>query len=117
MSELIKVVVIDDHLVTRKGIISLVERNPCIKVVAEGTAGRHVLELLEAHHPNVLITDLQMPDSPDDPKGGLFEPVSSLQKAIEQHKKTAVLVLSQEHNVQTIQSLAQIGVKGYLLKT
>jgi DNA-binding NarL/FixJ family response regulator len=117
MPDLIRVVVIDDHLVTRKGIISLIEKNPRIQIAAEGWAGNHVLELLAAHRPDVLITDLQMPAHADGPKSVFFEPVSTLQKAIQQYPDTAVFVLSQEHNVQTIQSLAAVGVKGYMLKT
>jgi CheY-like chemotaxis protein len=97
-----------------RAIIALLEQNPKLTVIAEGSAGNHVLELLEEHQPDVLITDLQMPANAAEPKGALFEPVSTLRKAIERHKATSVIVLSQEHDVQTIQSLAEVGVKGYL---
>lgn len=117
MENAIRIVVVDDHLVSRKGIIALLEQNPKLTVIAEGSAGNHVLELLDEHQPDVLITDLQMPANDAEPKGALFEPVSTLRKAIEGHKATSVIVLSQEHDVQTIQSLAEVGVKGYLLKT
>ena len=117
MQNLIRVVIIDDHLVTRQGIISLLKNNKKIEIVAEGNAGNHVFELLETHKPDVLITDLQMPAHENNPKGVLFEPISTLKKAIEQFESTAIIVFSQEHDIQTIQSLAQIGVKGYLLKT
>ena len=117
MENVIRVVVVDDHFVSRKGIISLLESNPHIAIVAEGSAGNHISELLAEHQPDVLLTDLQMPALSEDPKGILFEPVSSLKKAIENYKSTSVIVISQEHDVQTIQSLAEIGVKGYLLKT
>jgi DNA-binding NarL/FixJ family response regulator len=117
MQEPIRVVVIDDHLVSRKGIISLLENNARIQVIAEGSAGNHVLELLEKHQPDVMITDLQMPAHEEEPRGVLFEPVATLQKAIQRHPKTSIIVLSQEDNIQTIQSLARVGVKGYMLKT
>lgn len=117
MENMIRIVVVDDHLVARQGIISLLERNEKIKVIAEGSAGNHVMELLEEHQPDVLITDLQMPAHEDDPKRVLFEPVSTLRKVLDRSRTTSVIVISQEHDVQTIQSLAEIGVKGYLLKT
>lgn len=117
MERVIRVVVVDDHFVSRKGIISLLESNQRIAVVAEGSAGNHILELLAQYKPDVLLTDLQMPAHVDDPKGILFEPISTLKKAIEKYKTTSVIVISQEHDVQTIQSLAEIGVKGYMLKT
>ena len=117
MGESIRVVVIDDHFVSRQGIISLLASNEKVDVVAEGSAGNHVVELLAEYQPDVLITDLQMPAHENDPTGVLFEPVSTLKKAIDGHQSTSVIVLSQEHDVQTIQSLADVGVKGYLLKT
>ncbi len=117
MKGLIRVVVVDDHLVTRQGIISLIQKNEHVKVVAEGAAGNHVLELLAEHQPDILITDLIMPAQADAPKGALFEPESTLQRAIRMYPSLSVIVVSQEEDIQTIQSLAEIGVKGYLLKT
>lgn len=117
MDKLIRVVIVDDHVIVRKGVISIVADNPSIEVVGEGSAGNHVLELLAAHRPDVLIVDLQMPARLGGPKGLLFEPITTLQRAIQEYPETAVLVLSQEHNVQTIQSLAEAGIRGYILKT
>jgi DNA-binding NarL/FixJ family response regulator len=117
MGNKIRVVVIDDHLVSRAGIVSLLARNPRIDVVAEGEAGNHVLDLVDAFRPDVLITDLLMPAVGDGSPDVLFEPVRTLQKALQQHPELAVVVISQEHDIYTIQSLAEIGVKGYFLKT
>lgn len=117
MKESIRVVVVDDHSISRKGITALLENNERITIVAEGSAGNDVLELLEQFKPDVLITDLQMPADVNKPKGILFEPVSTLQRTIRLHPTTSVIVISQEQDVQTIQSLAEVGVKGYLLKT
>lgn len=116
MKDIIRVVIVDDHFVTRQGIISLLSRNERIEVVGEGSAGEHVLMLLAEHKPDILITDLQMPARADKPEAGWFEPVRILGEAIVEHSSTAIIVLSQEHDVYTIQSLAEIGVQGYLLK-
>lgn len=117
MDSTISVVVTDDHLVTRAGIVNLIERNPRVRVVAEGTAGNHILPLLEEYQPDILITDLQMPAHEGKPKGALFDSITTLHKAIRQHPNTGVIVLTQQDDIQTIQSLAEIGVKGYMLKT
>jgi DNA-binding NarL/FixJ family response regulator len=117
MESCIRVAVVDDHLVSRRGIIALLQSNPKLQLVGEGSAGNHVLDLLEKYRPNVLITDLQMPAHEDEPRGALFEPISTFKRAIQKYDTLSVIVLSQEQNVQTIQSLAEIGVKGYILKT
>lgn len=117
LSSLIGVVVIDDHLVTREGIVALLSNNPNLEVVGIGSAGEHVLSLLRDHEPDVLLVDLQMPLYADNPQAGLFEPISTLETAIEQWPQTAVVVISQEQDIYTISSLAEIGVKGYFLKS
>ncbi|MFO7678673.1 MAG: response regulator [Chloroflexota bacterium] len=117
LSSPIRIVVIDDHLVTCEGIIGLLSSNPNLDVVGKGSAGEHVLQLLRIHEPDILLVDLQMPLYADDPQAGLFEPISTLETAIEQWPKTAVVVITQEQDVYTISSLAEIGVKGYFLKS
>lgn len=117
MENTISVVVVDDHLVTRAGIVNLIERNPRVRVVAQGTAGNHVVPLVEEYQPDILITDLQMPAHEYEPKGPLFNSIATLQNIIRKHPDTSVIVLTQHDDIQTIQSLAEIGVKGYMLKT
>lgn len=117
MENSIRVVVIDDHFVSLAGIVGLLSRNKRIHVAAEGYAGNHVLEMLEEHKPDVLITDLCMPAHSDAPNGAMLEPINMLQKVRRRYPDTAIIVISQEHDVYTIQSMAEIGIKGYFLKT
>ena len=118
MSNVINVVVVDDHLVSRKGIISLLEQNSKIRIIAEGSAGNHVVELLDKHKPDVLITDLQMPANDMAVQNGMkFEPIRVLKQSLERSPDTSIIVISQEQDVTTIHGLAEIGVKGYFLKT
>src|SRR5688572_8461315 len=107
MENTISVVVVDDHHVTRAGIVNLIERDPRVHVVAQGTAGNHILPLVEEHQPDILITDLQMPAHEDKPKGPLFDSIATLQKIIRKHPDTSVIVLTQYDDIQTIQSLAE----------
>ncbi len=113
----IRIVVIDDHLIARQGIIGLLRSNPNIEVVAEGWAGEHVLSLLQTYKPDVLLTDLQMPMWADKPSGPLFSPLTILQQAIKSYPQTAVIVISQEQDVYLVSNLAEVGVKGYFLKS
>jgi DNA-binding NarL/FixJ family response regulator len=115
--DFITVVVVDDHFVSRQGIISLLAANPKLKLVGEGSAGNHVTELVAQHQPDVLITDLQMPAHDNRPDGPLFEPIATLERVIRNYPNLSVIVISQEQDIGTIQSLAEVGVKGYFLKT
>ncbi len=113
----IRVVVVDDHMVTCAGIVALLGNNPNLSVVGIGQAGEHVLRLLREHEPDVLLMDLQMHLYEADPRAGMFQPISTLEVARDRHPHTAVVVISQEQDIYTISSLAEIGVKGYFLKS
>lgn len=114
---MVRVVVVEDHFITRKGIVALLAENPRIQVVAEGSAGEHLLELTAVHDPDVLITDLQMPAHAAAPHGPLLEPIAAIRKLLALHPELAILIISQEQDSYTMQTLAELGVRGYLLKS
>ena len=117
MSEKIRVVIVDDHALLRSGVVATLSRSPHIEVVGTGAAGNHVAELLQEHQPDVLITDLHMPAHSDHPDGPLYQSITALSKLTPKYPNTAFVILTQNDSVYTIQNLAQLGVKGYLLKS
>ncbi len=58
---MVKVIIADDHPLIRLGMCKLLEKLPDIQVVAEAANGQEALDLVEKHHPDVLLLDLQMP--------------------------------------------------------
>ena len=58
----IRILVVDDHPLLRSGIDALVSGQPDMKVVAEGANGREAIQQFRAHHPDITLMDLQMPD-------------------------------------------------------
>ncbi len=60
--EPIRVVIADDHEVTRLGIRALLEADPGILVVGEASNGADAQKLVAELHPDVLLLDLVMPD-------------------------------------------------------
>lgn len=61
MSENIRIVLADDHQVVRQGLRALLQSTPGFTVVAEASDGLRALEVVEQHHPDVLVVDLMMP--------------------------------------------------------
>ena len=59
---MITVLLADDHRMVRQGVRAVLEYEPDIEVVGEAGDGAGALSLLESLHPNVLITDLSMPE-------------------------------------------------------
>src|ERR1700733_367123 len=57
----IKVLIIDDHTMVRRGLIALLESCDDFEVVGDTADGRMALSLCGAYQPDVVITDLLMP--------------------------------------------------------
>ncbi|MFI0814919.1 response regulator [Streptomyces sp. NPDC021098] len=57
----VKVVLLDDEKLVRKGIRMILHAEPDIEVVAEGDDGSVAVDLVAKHRPDVVLTDIQMP--------------------------------------------------------
>ena len=58
----IRVLVIDDFPLVREGLAAALKSDPAIEVVGQADNGRTGLELAHALHPDVIITDMRMPE-------------------------------------------------------
>ena len=61
MSEKIRILVAEDHLVARVGVTTIVNLQPDMTVVAEASNGQQAVELYRKHLPDVTLLDLRMP--------------------------------------------------------
>ena len=61
MSEKIRILVAEDHLVARVGVTTIVNMQPDMEVVAEASNGQQAVELFRSYRPDVALLDLRMP--------------------------------------------------------
>jgi len=61
MSEPIRILVAEDHLVARVGVTTIVNLQPDMKVVAEASNGQQAVEMYRKHRPDVALLDMRMP--------------------------------------------------------
>jgi len=61
MSDKIRILVAEDHLVARVGVSTIVNMQPDMTVVAEAANGQQAVEMFRAHTPDVTLLDLRMP--------------------------------------------------------
>ncbi len=104
---MITVIIVDDHPVVRAGLKMVLNTASDIRVVGEGGTGMDAFQLVERHHPDVLVLDVNLPDLTG------HEVVNRLAGS---SNAIPVLILTVHDDSQTIFGLLQAGAVGYVLK-
>jgi DNA-binding NarL/FixJ family response regulator len=108
MNSLIRILLADDHAVVRAGIRQFLERAADLQVIAEADDGEMAQTLIEQHHPDVAVLDIQMP------KASGIE-VTRWVRA--HHPQIGVLILTAYDDDPYVMAVLQAGANGYVLKT
>lgn len=103
----IRLLLVDDHLVVRVGLRSLLETQPDMVVVAEAASGEAALREFERHHPDLTLMDLRMPE---------MDGAQTTATLRQRHPGARVLVLTTFDTDEDIYRALQAGACGYLLK-
>lgn len=104
----IRVLLADDHAVVRAGIRQFLEQEKGIRVVAEAGDGDEARQLLEKHHPDVAVLDIQMPKA-----SGI-----EVTRWVRAHQPdVGVLILTAYDDDPYVLAVLQAGANGYVLKT
>ncbi|MCF8197432.1 MAG: response regulator [Sulfuritalea sp.] len=103
----IRVLLVDDHTLFRKGLAELLEQRGAITVAGIASNADEALKILSETQPDVIITDLNMP-----PHGGL----SLLRQLVIDGWNGPVLILTVSDDEEDLSAALQAGAKGYLLK-
>jgi DNA-binding NarL/FixJ family response regulator len=103
----LRVLVVDDHLVVRRGLVALLGDEPDLEVVAQAANVRQALDLYRVHRPDVTLMDLKMPD------GTGVEAIASIQQI---DARARILVLTIQAGEEAVFQALQAGAQGYLTK-
>ena len=57
----IRVLIVDDHALVRRGFRMILDNEPDIDVIAEAEDGRAAIDAVHLHRPDVALVDIQMP--------------------------------------------------------
>ncbi len=103
----INVMIVDDHMVVRRGVRLVLQTCNDIDVVAEADSGEQALLLCRQHHPDVVLMDVKM-----DGIGGIV----ATRSICRHYPHTRIIVLSTFAEQKMIEQMKQAGAMGYLLK-
>lgn len=107
MNPSIRLVIADDHELVRAGMRLLLGASPGLEVVGEAGGGVALEEAVDRLRPDVVITDLSMPE------GDGAAAIESLRR---RHAAVRILVLSMHDTPEAIRRAMRAGANGYVLK-
>jgi DNA-binding NarL/FixJ family response regulator len=104
---MIKVLVVDDHVIVRDGLAQVLASASDIELVATASNGVEALLAVAEHMPDVVLMDLSMPE---------MDGVEATRRIAADHAGVRVLVLTSFSDQSRIMDALSAGAEGYLLK-
>jgi DNA-binding NarL/FixJ family response regulator len=102
-----KILIVDDHPMTRQGLITLIESEPDLTVCGEAETAGQALEAVQHSYPDLVLADISLPG-----KNGL-ELVKDLRSM---HPEIPVLVISMHDEMLYAERVLRAGGRGYIMK-
>ena len=103
----LRILVVDDHAVVRRGVRSLLESHEGWEVCGEATTGREAVEQSRRLRPDVVVMDLSLPE---------LNGLDATRQILKDAPDTEVLVLTMHHSEELARDVLKAGARGYVLK-
>jgi DNA-binding NarL/FixJ family response regulator len=103
----VRVVVVEDQLLVRRGIVELLEPEEEVQVVGEAEDGVEALRQIPRLRPDVALVDARMPK---------MDGIELIRRLSEEHPRIAAIVLTTFDDDEYVFGGLRAGAKGYLLK-
>lgn len=97
--------IVDDHLLFRRGIRLAMQEYPDVEVIGEATNGQELLDKLETEQPDVLTMDLRMP---------VMDGLEALEHVRKKYPRIRVIILCMFEDPAVIAYVMEKGAHGYL---
>jgi two-component system response regulator NreC len=105
----IRILVVDDHAISRSGVVQLCSLIPGAEVIGEAGTGEEGLELARQHAPEVVLMDVEMP--------GPMNGIEAAFRIKSELPNTAVIILTVHEDREVIFEAIKAGASGYLPKS
>jgi DNA-binding NarL/FixJ family response regulator len=102
-----RVLLVDDHAMTRQGLCSLLEKQPDIEVVGSVEDGRKAVDIARELAPDLVIMDISMPN---------LNGIDATRKIIGEMGDVKVIALSIHSSRNFVAEMLKAGASGYILK-
>lgn len=106
MPKRLKVAIIDDHPVVRRGLAETFDEAPDFEVIAQGATATDAIDIVREKRPDIVLLDISMP-------GGGVEAAREICKL---RPEIAVIAFTMREELATVKAFLQAGARGYILK-
>jgi two-component system, NarL family, nitrate/nitrite response regulator NarL len=103
----IKVLIVDDHPVVRKGLLSCLSAKENLKIVGEAANGTEAIKLVKELEPEIVLMDISMPG---------MDGLAVTEALRKDSPQTKVLILSMQGSREPVLRMIKAGARGYVLK-
>ena len=107
MSEHVRIVVVDDHALFRRGLVGLLSEMQNFEVVGQASNGAEALKVIGEQRPDIVLLDVNMPEMSG------IETLSALKR---KNIQSQVLMLTISQHEEDLIGSIRAGANGYLLK-
>lgn len=107
MTNIIKIILVDDHAIFLKGLRLIINECSQFKVIGEASNGLEFLDLLKQMTPDVVLMDIKMPK---------LNGVDTTKKAIKEYPDLKIITLTMFSDHKYLRLMAEAGTKGFILK-
>jgi len=104
----LRILIVDDHEVARKGIRSLLESHAGWEVCGEARDGREAVECASRLKPDVLLLDIGMPN---------LNGLDAARQILATRPEARILILTVHDSEQMVREVLAVGARGFLLKS
>ncbi|PAV29283.1 DNA-binding response regulator [Virgibacillus profundi] len=105
---MIRVIVVDDHEVVRKGIIAYLQTDDEIDVIGQASSGNEGAELIIKEKPDVVLMDLMMENG---------NGIEATKQVMEKYPSCKIIILTSFYDDEQIFPAIEAGAFSYILKT
>lgn len=107
MTKKIRILLVDDHSLVRRGFRRMLEDEPDMEVVGEAGDGEEAIRLAEELTPQVVVMDCALPK---------INGLDATRQILEHSPETSILMLSMHSENTWVKQAIEAGAKGYILK-
>jgi NarL family two-component system response regulator YdfI len=107
MTENIRLLIADDHLIVRQGLRLILETEPGFELIGEANDGAEAVQLATKLQPDLILMDLRMPR---------VDGISAIKQLREEQPQIAIVILTTFNEDELMREGLRAGARGYLLK-